>query len=157
METQTGETEEAQPLVQEVGPSPTSTMGALVATPKPPWKKVLEAVQGLKRGTCKALQGFCRWVTTWFIPHVAVALLALILFGGWIQIQPLKAAGNWAHPRESLNAYSWCATEGWRSYGQSYPLPQAPSVRIAPGVWCNPRSPTKGVATPMRRLFPHLG
>ncbi len=136
------------------------TSVALVTTPKPPWKRVFEAFQALWKGTCKTLQGFCRWVTTWFIPHVAVALLALILFGGWVQLQPLRAAADWLHPMQRASALSWCIStkEGWPSVGQAYPPgDQAPSVPIAPGLWCNAFHPTKGVATQMRRLFPDLG
>ncbi len=140
--------------------SPTEST-AIVATPKSFWRKSFEAVQGLWEGSCKALQGVCRWILRWFIPHVAVVFTALILFGGWIQLQPLKAAANSVHPRERVNAISWCwnTREAWPSVGQAYPPPgdQAPSVRIAPGLWCNAFHPTKGVATQMRRLFPDLG
>ncbi len=139
--------------------SPTEST-AIVATPKSFWRKSFEAFQGLWEGSCKALQGFCRWTLQWFLPRLLVGTTALILFGGWIQLQPLRAAANWLHPRERVNALSWCIStkEAWPSVGQAYPPgDQAPSVRIAPGIWCNSFSPNRGIATQMRTLFPDLG
>jgi hypothetical protein len=153
-------TEGAQPLAEETGPSPTSTAGALVSTPKPLWKRGFEAFQDLKRGTCKALRGFCGFLKT-FTFWVMVLLVALSIWGKFVEIQPLKAARNWLHLSERRSARSWCqsaASSGWVSYGETPypPSAETPSVRIAPRIWCNAHSPTKGVALKMKKLFPHL-
>ena len=155
------EDEVRHPAVQGQGQlgQPVGTQGALVPTPKTPLRKFLEGVSEAFQGLKKSLRVTLRWFLRWFLPRLFVVFIALILFGGWIQVQPLKRAAGWLHPLERVNAYSWCIStnEGWPSVGQDYPAgPQAPSVRIAPGLWCNPRSPTRGVAGKMRILFPHL-
>ncbi len=142
--------------------TPNAQTTAIVATPKPIWRRVFETLQDALCGILRFSKKAFVWTTTWFMPRVLAVFLALILFGGWIQVEPFKRmAASWLHPLERMNARSWCqsgASGGFISRWTPYPPnEETPSVRIAPWLWCNAHSPTKGVAFKMKKLFPHLG
>ncbi len=141
--------------------APEKTTSALVPTLKTPLRKFFEGVSEAFQGLKKSLRVTLRWFLRWFLPRLFVVFIALILFGGWIQTQPLKKAAGWVQLSERRSARSWCqssASSGWVSYGMPYPPnAETPSVKISPwGVWCNANSPTKGVVLRMKKLFPDL-
>lgn len=153
---------EEQPSVILEGDStpPKITGGVLLPPARPPQKPLQRFFTALLEGLKKGF-GVLGLILKWFLPRVLAVFLGLILFGGWIQTQPLKKAAGWVQLSERRSARSWCqssASSGWVSYGMPYPPnAETPSVRIAPRIWCNAHSPTKGVALKMKKLFPHLG
>jgi hypothetical protein len=157
VEETTPKTEEAQDQEGESGPSQ-ATAGGLAR--RPLWRNVLDALLGAPRKLQTTLCGWflriLRWILQWFVPRVLVGVVSL--WGFWMLFQIPQIVGDWVHPLERVNAFFWCINPNTAiSIGQPYPLTQAPSVQIAPWLWCNPRSPTGGVAGKMRILFPHLG